>query len=208
MWHLTKAEEKILGKLSTPIKIQDYLDKIPMNWEKRGETHFSPRRVLREKKAHCFEGALLAAAALWYHDDVPLIMDLTARRPDDDHVIALYNRNGYWGAISKTNHATIRFRDPVYKTLRELALSYFHEWFMNANGEKTLIAYSDSLNLKTLGTSWVTSEKELWKIDRELDRLPNHPIFPKENRQYIRKADKMELKAGRLIEWTRSDPRT
>jgi hypothetical protein len=207
---LTRNEENILRKLSTPIKIQDFLDKIPMNWEKKGDTHMSPRRVLREGKAHCIEGALLAASALWLNGESPIIMNLSARlgRGDVDHVVALYKRCGYYGAISKTNHSTLRFRDPIYRTTRELALSYFHEWFMNETGEKTLECYSKPLNLKRFGTDWITSEKGLWDVADALSVLPHYNLVPKRNWRYVRKADHMELKAGKLIEWPSSNPRT
>lgn len=170
----------------------------------------SPRRVLREKKAHCIEGALLAATALWINGEPPVIMNVSARmdKGDVDHVVALYKRNGYWGAISKTNHATIRFRDPIYRTPRELALSYFHEWFMNDTGEKTLECYSKPLDLSKLGTEWITREKDLWDIADALSVLPHYNLVPKGNWRYVRKADSMELKAGKLIEWRRSDKRT
>ncbi len=207
---LTKQEYSKLARLNTPIKIQNFLDTIPMNWEKRGDTHMSPRRVLREKKAHCIEGALLAATALWINGEPPVIMNVSARmdKGDVDHVVALYKRNGYWGAISKTNHATIRFRDPIYRTPRELALSYFHEWFMNDTGEKTLECYSKPLDLSKLGTEWITREKDLWDIADALSVLPHYNLVPKGNWRYVRKADSMELKAGKLIEWRRSDKRT
>src|SRR3989344_3125367 len=201
MFGLSPRELRILQKLTTPAKIQDFLDSLPMNHEKKGETHMSPRRVLREKKAHCIEGALLAAVALWLHGEPPLLLDLVSAPEDDDHVVALYKRNGYWGAISKTNHATIRFRDPVYKTIRELALSYFHEWFMNTNGVKTLRSYSQPLHLRELGPNWVTSSKDLWHVDKMLDALPHHPVVPKGNKRYIRKADRMERRAGGITEW-------
>lgn len=161
----------------------------------------SPRRVLREKKAHCIEGALLAATALWLHGEAPLLLDLVSTKEDDDHVVALYKKNGYWGAISKTNHATIRFRDPVYKTIRELALSYFHEWFMNKNGAKTLRSYSTPLTMKRFGTEWITAEYDLWWLDRELNALPHFKIAPPTNMRLLRKADPMELKAGKFVEW-------
>ncbi|MBU6323409.1 MAG: hypothetical protein KGI41_02255 [Patescibacteria group bacterium] len=207
---LSPQELRVLCALDTPIKIQDFLDAIPMNFEKGKDTHQSPRRVLKERRAHCIEGALLAAAALWLHGEPPLLMDLKARegRGDDDHVVALYKRGGHWGLISKTNHATIRFRDPVYRTPRELALSYFHEWFMNANGEKTLESYSRLLDLSRFGTAWVTAQEDLWWLDEKLDALTHYPLVPKGNRRFIRRADPMELKAGRLIEWKESDPRT
>ncbi|MBI4065782.1 hypothetical protein HY412_01130 [Candidatus Kaiserbacteria bacterium] len=207
---LTKKEERILRKLSTPIKIQNFLDTLPMNWEKKVDTHMSPRRVLREHKAHCIEGALLAAAALWLRGEPPLIMNLSSRlgKGDVDHVVTLYKRGGYYGAISKTNHSTIRFRDPIYRTPRELALSYFHEWFINETGEKVLECYSKPLDMRRFGTSWITEEKDLWNIADALSELPHYNLVPKGNWRFVRKADPMEFKAGKLIEWPRSDPRT
>ena len=200
---LTKIEERILRRLSTPIKIQNFLDKLPMNWEKNGDTHMSPRRVLKEKKAHCIEGALLAATALWLAGEPPLIMNLSSRlgRGDVDHVVALYKRGDRWGAISKTNHSTLRFRDPIYRTPRELALSYFHEWFMNETGEKTLECYSKPLDMRKFGTDWITSEKDLWNIADALSERKHYFLVPKWNWRYVRKADSMELKAGKLLEW-------
>lgn len=217
MQHLTRAasgltarEFSVLEKLSTPIEIQNYLDQLPMNWEKQGDTYRSPRRVLRDKKAHCIEGALLAAVALWVHGESPRIMDLSARlgRGDVDHVVALYKRGGYYGAISKTNHATIRFRDPIYRTPRELALSYFHEWFLNETGEKTLECYSGPLDLRRFGTTWITAENDLHEIADALGSLTHYNLVPKGHWRYVRKADQMERAAGRLIEWPRSNPRT
>lgn len=207
---LTKREYEVLAKLHSPIAIQNLLDALPMNWEKKGETLYSPRGVLKNKKAHCFEGALLAAAALWIQGEAPLIMNLSARlnSGDQDHVVALYKRGGRWGAIGKTNHATIRFRDPVYKTLRELALSYFHEWFLNTTGEKTLECYSLPLDLSHRGTEWVSSSENLWEFDEALTTRKHYFLVPKGNWRFVRRADSMELAAGRLEEWPKSDPRT
>lgn len=210
---LTAAEHKKLAALRTPSAIQDFLDRIPMNFEKKGDTHYSTRNVLKEKKAHCIEGALLAAAALWINGEPPLIMNVSARmgRGDDDHVVTLYRRGGCWGAISKTNHATIRFRDPVYASPRELALSYFHEWFMNDGphrGEKTLECYSKPLDMRTIGTRWLTDDAAVWKVDDALASRKHYFLVPKGNWRYVRKADAMELKAGKLLEWKSSDPRT
>ena len=205
---LSAAELNVLRKLTTPIKIQNYLDSVPLNWEKRGETYMSPRHVLREHKMHCFEGALLAAAALWLHGEPPLLLDLRAQG-DDDHVVALYKRHGYWGAISKTNHASLRFRDPIYKTMRELALSYFHEYFSNVTGKKVLREYSATpFSLKAFGTGWLTSEADLDDIAAALDADPHNSLIPPRNRSYIRPADRMERRAGHIIEWLKSNPRT
>ncbi len=209
MFGLSEEELSTLRELSSPLKIQDYLDSLPINFEKEGETCMSPRRVLREKKAHCLEGALLAATALWIAGESPLLLDLHTIQTDDDHALALYRRNGYWGAISKTNHATLRFRDPVYKNVRELAASYFHEYFVNETGLKTLRSYSTRpIRLVTFGRKWVTAEEDLWHIAEALDEVPHSDLFPEENRKYLRKADSMERKAGLIIEWTERNPRT
>lgn len=204
---LTIAEYRLLSSLSTPIRIQDYLDTLPMNWEKHGDTHMSPRRVLREQKAHCIEGALLAVTALWIHGERPLIMNLSPKmgKGDDDHVVALYKRKGLWGAISKTNHATLRFRDPIYRTLRELALSYFHEWFLNTTGEKVLECYSRPLDMRRFGTEWITTERDLWDVADVLSEQQHYFFVPKGTWQYVRTADSMERKAGTLIEWKKTD---
>lgn len=207
MFDLLKSEKKVLKKLSTPIKIQNYLDKYPINWEKRGETYMSPRRVLRKGKMHCFEGALLAAAALWLAGEQPLIMDLKTKG-DDDHVVALYKINGYWGAISKTNHATLRWRDPVYKTVRELAVSYFHEYFKNSNGKKCLASFSGPINLKKYGTKWITADEDLDYLVELVDKAKHFAIYPPKNRRHIRAADKIEKRAGQIIEWKRNHPKT
>jgi hypothetical protein len=206
-WRLTKKEFSTLKKLNTPIKIQDFLDKMPINFEKEGMTNMSVRKSLREGKIHCFEGALIAAAALWINGEEPLILDMKATPEDWDHVLCVYKREGRWGAISKTNHATIRFRDPVYKSIRELVMSYFHEWFMNTNGKKTLRGFSNPYNLKRQGIGWLTSEKDLWHLVDVLDRLPHFDVAPKKNLKLLRRADKMERKAGNFVEWNRNGKR-
>lgn len=207
---LTSSEYKTLAGLSTPAKIQDFLDTFAFNFEKKGDTHMSPRRVLAAKKMHCIEGAMLAAAALWIAGEPPLIMNLSSRmgKGDVDHVVALYKRGGRYGAVSKTNHAVLRFRDPVYRTPRELALSYFHEWFMNETREKTLECYSKPLDMRRFGTDWLTGEKDLWNVADALAERKHYFLVPKGNWRYVRKADAMELAAGKIIEWKKSHPRT
>lgn len=205
---LTTKELAVIKKLSTPIKIQNYLDRVPMNWEKHGETYMSPRCTLRAHKMHCFEGALLAAAALWLRGEPPLLFDLRVK-DDDDHVVALYKRHGYWGAISKTNHASLRFRDPIYKTMRELALSYFHEYFSDKTGKKVLREYSTKpFHLKQFGTSWLTAEEDLVAIVDAIDAAPHDTIVPKRNLRLLRQADTMERRSGRLKEWLCTNLRT
>lgn len=203
MTPLSHKEQKILKKLSTPVEIQDFLDTLVINFEKEGETLMSPRRVLQTRRAHCIEAALLAALALQLKGKPALLLDLKASKHDDDHVVALYRKGRYWGAISKSNHGSLRFRDPVYKTVRELALSYFHEYFENKNGRKTLRSYSKPFNLKRYKTDWVTSPDNLWYIAEDLDNSPHFPIAPQKNLKLLRPADKVELQAGKITEWKR-----
>lgn len=202
---LDNKEEKFFQQLSTPAKIQDYLDTLPFNFEKEESTFYSPRAVVREGKAHCIEAACLAAAALWYHGAPPLILDLRALRYDYDHVVTLFKKNGYWGALSKTNHGVLRYRDPIYRTVRELALSYFHEYYMTTTGRKTLREYSRPFNLKRFGTAWVTSEESLIDIAEALDRTHHYSLVPKENESVLRLASSIERETGAIPEWKKTD---
>ena len=127
MSDFTSTEIKYLKTLTTPAKVQDFLNAIPFNFEIDGkDTIKSPLRILRTWNAHCFEGALLGAYVLSLHGNKPMLLHLNSMKNDFDHVVALFKVNGYWGALSKTNHAVLRYREPVYKTVRELAMSYFH----------------------------------------------------------------------------------
>ncbi|MBI5401011.1 MAG: hypothetical protein HZB12_02775 [Candidatus Yonathbacteria bacterium] len=208
MFELSKEEFAVFKKLSSPNKIQDFLDTLAINHEKRGETCMSPRQVLREKKAHCLEGALFAATALWLHGENPLLLNMETTDIDDDHALALYKRNGYWGAISKTNHGVLRFRDPVYRSTRELALSYFHEYFLTKTGHKTLRAYSRPFSLKRFGTKWITAEENLWDIAHALDESTHFSIIPNGFAKHLRPASLTERASGSIAEWSKKDPRT
>ena len=202
MFGFSSDELKILKKVSSPSKMQDFLEKIPVNFEPEGDTCLSPRRVLRENRAHCIEGALLAAAAFMLNGEQPLIFDLRANKDDEDHVVALFKRYGCWGAVSKTNHAVLRYREPVYRTLRELALSYFHE-YINDEAKKSLRAFSARpFNLgKFNGRGWTISEENLWYIPEELDSAPHISILVKNQALFLRPADLLEREAGSLLAW-------
>lgn len=208
MFGLTEEELAVLKPLSTPEKIQDFLDDFPSNLSRYSDSCSSPRMALRKGRAHCIEGAFLAATALWLHGKRPLLMDLKAIDPDYDHVVTLFQKDGYWGAMSKSNHPVLRYRDPIYRTLRELALSYFHEYVYVKSGEKTLRSYSRPFSLKRFGTDWITSEEHLWDIAQELDESLHYPLLTKDQEKWLRKATDVECQAGRLQEWDRSDPRT
>ncbi|MBU6447460.1 hypothetical protein KGQ24_01290 [Patescibacteria group bacterium] len=202
--YLSCPEFRALKKLDTPEKIQEFLNKIPVNKELRKETLCSPLFTLRRNKAHCIEGALLAALALKLHGYQPLLMDLRAAKTDFDHVIALFRKNGYWGAISKSNHAVLRYREPIYKNPRELAMSFFHEYFDN-KGRKNLREYSRPFNLNAYAgktkTNWIASPKNLWKLAEDLDESPHFKLINAGQIKNLRKADKIEIKAGKITEW-------
>ncbi len=201
MFGLNAAEIKIYKKLYTPKKIQDFLEELLANFEKGSETCYSPRFVLRYKTAHCLEGAIFAAAALRLLGHKPLIVDLRTTETDTNHVIALFKIRNCWGAISKTNHAVLRYREPIYRNLRELVISYFHEYFLD-NGRKTLRSYSQPVDLSRFDhKGWMTSEKPLWYIDRYLDKVPHFPILNPSQIKNLRKADPIEIKAGKLTQW-------
>lgn len=191
----------VLKKLSSPQKIQDFLNNLPINFEEHGDTAMSPREVLKKKKAHCMEGALLAATALWYHGQKPLLLDLVTTKNDDDHVVTLFKQNGCWGAISKTNHAVLRYREPVYKTVRELAMSYFHEYFKDS-GQKTFRKYSIPFDLsKIKDKSWLTSGEDLWEINNLLEASKHYSILSRTQIKTLRKAEPIEIEAGKILEW-------
>jgi len=197
---LTPEERRRFARLRTPARIQDFLETLPINFESVRETCLSPRRVLRTRTAHCLEGALLAAAALWFHGEPPLLLDLKANRRDVDHVVALFRAGGRWGAISKTNHAVLRYRDPVYRTPRELAMSYFHEYFRD-DGRKTLVSHSAPFDLSRRGGGWVTSPRNLWDLSYALDVSRHFPIAPRHTLRHLRRADPIERRAGTLLAW-------
>ncbi|HXZ92649.1 MAG TPA: hypothetical protein VEG36_07195, partial [Burkholderiales bacterium] len=184
---LSKAEFAVLRRLGTPAKIQDFLFHLKQNFEPHGDSCRPVRVVLRERSAHCIEGAMLAAAALWVHGEPPLLMDMRAEH-DFDHVVALFRRRGFWGAISKTNGAYLRWRDPVYRSLRELAMSYLHEYF-NRRDHKTLREYSRPFDLRVLPAgAWVTAPKGAWTVAERLDALHHYPLLSaREERRLARR---------------------
>jgi len=201
MFGFNKKELEIINPLDTPKKVQDFLDKLKINFEEDGDTCMSPKTVLRKGKAHCMEGALLAACILRIHKYKPLIVDLVTTKEDFDHVITVFKQDGYWGSISKTNHAVLRYREPVYKTIRELVMSYFHEYFMD-NGKKTLRSYSSPVNLSKFDKKgWMIDEKDVWYIPEYLCKIPHKKILSRKQLLNLKKAHPVEIKAGKIVEW-------
>jgi len=171
------AEERgVFRRLRSPEKIQRFLDELAYNKEPHGPTCRSPRRVLRDRTAHCMEGALFGAAALRMLGHPPLLLDFEAVR-DDDHVLAIFRVRGHWGAVAKSNYSGLRYREPVYRTLRELAMSYFEHYY-NLRKEKTLRRYSRPVNLKRFDRmGWMTAEEDVWAIPEHLCDIPHTPVL-------------------------------
>jgi hypothetical protein len=189
---LSPGDLRTLRALKTPARIQKFVDAIQYQY---ADTAGSPARVLRERKGHCLEGALIAAAALRVNGHPPLVMDLEAVR-DDDHVIALYRERGLWGGIAKSNFAGLRFRAPIYRTLRELALSYFEHYY-NLRGERTLRSYSMPVNLARLDSKhWMTAEDDVWCVPELLIAARHYPLFPDKVARTLPRLDRRSFEAG------------
>ena len=190
-------ELAILRRLSTPAKIQRFLDELTYNKEEEGDTCRSPRRVLRDRTAQCIEGALIAAAALRVQGFPPLIVDLEAVR-DDDHVLAVFRQRGHWGAVAKSNYSGLRFREPVYRSLRELAMSYFEHYYSLA-GEKSLRRYSRPVNLSRFdGIGWMTAEEDLWAIPEHLAAIQHTRLLTPAMARSLNRMDNRLYAAGRV----------
>jgi hypothetical protein len=199
---LTSAEFALLRRLDTPHKIQAFLYKLGQNFEVDGETCRTVREVLRKRRAHCIEGAMLAACAMWVHGKPPLLLDMRAER-DFDHVVALFKHHGRWGAMSKTNGMFLRWRDPVYRSLRELAMSYFHE-YCNRRDHKTLREFSLPYDLRRLEPKvWVSGEKHAWSVAEELDRLRHFKLMGGQHLKAVARRDPFERRAGALLQYPR-----
>jgi hypothetical protein len=201
---LTAREFAQLARLASPARIQAFLNAIPANHEPRGETVHSVRGVLRHRVAHCIEGALVAACALWIHGEPPLVMHLSCAAHDYPHVLALYRRGRHWGAVSKSNGAWLRYREPVYRSLRELAMSYFHEFF-DARGHKTLRAHSGAFDLRRCDpATWVTCETSCWEVHDRLAALRHYPLVTAAQARRLSRRDAWERRSARLVQYPRA----
>jgi hypothetical protein len=197
---LTKAEFALLSRLDSPQKIQRFLFSLKQNFELDGDTCRPVRMVMRTRTAHCIEGAMLAACAFWVHGEPPLLFDMRAEQ-DYDHVVALYRRNGGWGALSKTNGIFLRGRDPIYRTLRELAISYFHE-YCNRRNQKSLREYSLPFDLRRVDTRvWVTGEENAWSVSEALDELKHFKLMNGRQLKAVARRDPFECQASVLLQY-------
>jgi hypothetical protein len=191
--NLTGAEREVMTQLDSPTKIQAFLDQLSYS---REETYRCPLRVLRERTAHCFDGALFAAAALSRLGHPPLILELLPNDRDDDHLLALYKRSGHWGALAQSNFVGLRFREPVYRTLRELVLSYF-EQFYNLEREKTLRGYTRPLNLQAFDDrGWMVDDRLLERISERLDKTRRYSLITERMAADLSPLDERSYQAG------------
>lgn len=192
MW--TPSERTLLGRLDRPIAIQRWLNRIAYDPEYATS---SPRLVIRERKANCFEGALFAAAALREIGHPPLLVDIRSWN-DDDHVIAVFRERGRWGAVAKSNFTVLRFREPVYRSVRELVMSYFDVYF-NAIGQKTMRSFSRPLDLGRFDRrGWATTDEDLEYIGDALDAAPHTPVLTPAMVRALNPADPDLVRAGLL----------
>jgi hypothetical protein len=204
---LTAPERRQLAKLNTANKIQGFLDTLPANFELDGDTHMSPRRLLKAGVAHCTEGAIFAAACLLFHARDAFLMDLRSVPSDQDHVVTLFKERGLWGAISKTNHAILRWRDPIYRSPRELAMSFAHEYYLK-DGRKSLLAYSKPFGLTRYAPlRWVTAMDNLDWLIIALDDSAHLTIAPREALNRRRRASPFERRVTDEPEWRRPNKR-
>jgi hypothetical protein len=192
---LTRAEARRIAGLTSPLKIQAFLDSIEYSEEER---YRCPLTVLRDMKGHCFDGALFAAAMLRRIGHPPLILDIIPNNNDDDHILALYKVNGHWGAVAKSNYTGLRFREPIHRTIRELIISYF-EVFFNAIGEKTMRAYTRPLNLKEFDRlQWEINDESMDAIGEKLDEIRKYRPLTQTMIRNLSFADERSVKAGLL----------
>jgi len=190
----TKDEIKFLKTMSDPDRIQGFLDSLDYNpvYECR-----SPRWVIRKRSAHCFEGALFAAAALQYNGHKPLIVDLKAYN-DDDHVITIFKEDDHWGAVAKSNFTSLRYREPVYRSLRELVMSYF-DFYFNLDRDKSLRSYSLPLDLTIYDARrWTTTDDDLEYIGDKLEQIHHFPVVDEMMIKKLKRASSIMLEAGML----------
>jgi hypothetical protein len=182
----------MLRSLGSPYGIQRFIDAMPYHL---ATTAWSPHRVLRERTAHCLEGAIFAAAALRAIGFPPLVIDLEAQH-DTDHVVAVFKVRGHWGAVAKSNYAFLSYREPIYRSLRELAMSYFEQYF-NLRRERTLRTFSNPVDLSRFDArGWMTSAKDVWFIPEYLLTISHRPLLEPWMRRSLHRLDERSFNAG------------
>lgn len=195
--YLDEAGVELFSRLTSPERIQEFLDSLTYAPEYDNRCVLS---VLRDRRAHCLDGGLVGAAALRRLGHLPLIVDLIpAPNTDDDHILALYRVHGLWGCVAKSNFVGLRFRAPVYRSVRELVMTFF-EPYHNVNGIRTLRAYTRPLNLQSMdGYGWMHQDAGVDRVEKRLLTLKRIPLFPPETLAVLQPVDPISFKAGMLI---------
>jgi len=192
---LHKKELKVFSKLISPVKIQNFLDSLPYSDEAR---YRCPRSVLQDNKAHCYDGAVFAAAALQMIGFPPLLVEMLPNDRDDDHILAVFRQGKCWGAVAKSNFVGLRYREPVYRSLRELIMSYFESYF-NIAGERTLLGYTAPLNLNRFNkVDWLIDNSAMDVIGDALNGVRKYCIMTPAMARKLTCVDKRSYKAGLL----------
>ena len=193
---LSPQEVKLFASLDSPARIQAFIDaEIPYSTE---DIDRCPLRVLRDRVGHCLDGALFAAAALYLSGKPALVLQMLPNEHDDDHMVAVYKDYHCWGAVGQSNFSGLRFREPVYRTLRELVMSYF-EVFFNLEGEKTLLGYRRPINLSRYDRlGWMWQDEAIPAILKEVARKPGIRVITKEQQAALSRVDGRSLEAGKL----------
>lgn len=197
---LPRGIESTLRGLRTPARIQNFINRIPWNYQENGHTARSVLGVLEHNVAHCIEAAFVGAAALALAGHPPLLMDMGAARGDVDHVVVLFRRRGLWGAISKSNSPLLRYRDPIHRSLRELSISFFPQYVKGRR--KTLRTYSLPVDLRKHDSAlWVTRPGECCTEMVEILTTVRHfPIVPADLEADLRPIDKIEERSSLMAE--------
>jgi hypothetical protein len=192
---LDAEERRAMDRLTRPIDIQRFLDELPYSTD---PFYRCPLRVLRERRAHCFDGGLFAAAALRRIGYPPLILDMFPDAEDDEHLLAPFKENGYWGAVAKSNFVGLRFREPIHRNLRELMISYF-EQFYNFRRRKTLVSYTRPLNLEAFDRlNWTVSDEALEAIARRTEQVHRYALLTPRMSARLSPVDERSYRAGLL----------
>lgn len=197
---LSAAAATTLARLRTPERIQDFVNGLRWNHERGGGTARSVAQALRHGEAQCIEGAFVGACALWLAGEPPLLMDMGAARGDVDHIVALFKRGRFWGGISKSNSPFLRYRDPIYRSLRELSLSYFPQYVKLRR--KTLRTYSVAVDLRRYDPAiWVTHPGFCHEMVDTLTGARHFSILPPNAAQHLRPIDEIEARSNLLKDY-------
>jgi hypothetical protein len=195
--HLNEDQLHLWRSLDTPFKIQAFLDTCAYRPE---YSNLSPLSVIEQGRAHCLDGAVFGAAALRRLGHEPLLVDMFPDPGmDDDHVLAVYRQHRRWGAVAKSNFVGLRSREPVYRDLHELVMSYF-EQFYNINGVKSLRTYTRPLNITKLDAfGWEWRDDGVDRIEKALLKRARRPLLTPAMTASLSPVDSLTYQAGMLV---------